>query len=247
MNDPLRIPAVLTRRNVSYLPQPSSVDLVLTDVPPPVQLTPTSFMIGITDDDGVVLADHSERGLEITGGHVEPGETPAQAAVREGTEESGAQYGCVWPIGFLRCISEGSVPEDHPYPHPIGYQALHAASVISLELRDDYLECRRPRVLHPAEFDTLEPQFAQQLKLMYQAAMTALGRDRTLQQLAADARPFDDDEWGSQRQVDAENRFFDECRRRRPATFDETGDFSDWCLKATTEERIDEALRLMAA
>ena len=247
MDDALNIPSVLTRHDVSYLPTPNHVDLVLTDIIPPLKLTPTAFMIGITDDDRVVLADHSERGLEITGGHVEPGETPEWAARREGGEESGAEYGSIWPIGYLRCVSQGTVPDDHPYPHPVGYQMLYAGPVTSLKLRDDYLECRRPAVVHPNEFDSLEPDLRIQLIPMYEAAMKALGRDRTLEQLAEDARPVDDDDWGTERQIDAENRFFDECRRRSPSKFDDAGDFGDWCLKATSEERIDEALRILAA
>lgn len=247
MQDPLTIPAALTRRDVSYLPLPNRVDLVLTDVQPPLHLTPTAFMIGITDDGGVVLADHAERGEEITGGHVEPGETPVQAALREGNEESGATYGCAWPIGYLRCVSQGTVPDDHPYPHPVGYQALFAAPVASMETREDYLECRPPRVVHPSGFALLKPSLSEQIDLMYRAALKALGRDRTLAELAAEARAVNEDDWGTERQIDAENRFFDECRRLRPSTFGDSGDFADWCLKATTDERIDEAMRLIAA
>jgi len=247
MHDPMTAPAALVRRDVSYLPLPNRVDLVLTAIEPPRELTPTAFMIGITDDGSLVLADHAERGPEIAGGHIEPGETPEQAARREGNEESGASYGSVRPIGYLRCVSCGSVPADHPYPHPVGYQALYAGSVVSMDARDDYLECRPPRIVHPADFGTLDPSLAVQLVPMYDAAIRALGRDRTLEQLAADARPIDETDWGSERQIDAENLFFDECRRHRPTTFDDAGDFADWCLKATTDERIDEAMRLLAA
>ena len=250
MDDPMTIPAVLVQENVAYLPLPNRVELVLTDVSPPAELTPTSFMIGITDDGGIVLADHAERGLEITGGHIDPGETVVQGAIREGAEESGAEYGTVWPIGYLRCISGGTVPDDYPYPHPIGYQALHAAAVVAMTARDDYLECRRPRIVHPDEFAALardKQHLARQLELLHAAALKALGRDRTIDDLASQALPTGEDDCGSERQIDAENRFFDECRRRRPAIFGDRGDFADWCLKATTNERIDEAMRLLAA
>lgn len=247
MNDPATMPAVHTQTDVGYLPLPNRVDLVLTDVPPPIELTPTSFVIGITDDGGVVLADHGERGLEITGGHIDPGENPSMAARREGAEESGAEYGMLWPIGFLRCVSGGSVPEDHPYPHPVGYQAIHAGGVISLSPRDDYLECRPPVVMRPDQFATLRPSLAGKMPLLYAAALAALGRNRSIDDLARDALPLNDDDWSSSRQIDAENRFFDECRRLRPDTFSDEGDFSVWALKATSEERIEEALRLLRA
>jgi hypothetical protein len=59
--------------------------------------------------------------------------------------------------------------------------------------------------------------------------------------LAQAARCLGDDDWGSERQQNAENDFFD-------AFHDAVGDthaFDAWCLKATTEEMIDEALRLL--
>jgi hypothetical protein len=67
-----------------------------------------------------------------------------------------------------------------------------------------------------------------------------------LEQLAAAARPIDDDDYGSVRQTNAENDFFatlDQhlAGRLTPA---ETDNFDAFCLKATAVERIDEGLRL---
>ena len=61
-----------------------------------------------------------------------------------------------------------------------------------------------------------------------------------LQTLAVQARPQSDADWGSERQMDAENAFFDAFH----AAMGDTPEFDDWCLKATTNEMIDEALRL---
>jgi len=63
-----------------------------------------------------------------------------------------------------------------------------------------------------------------------------------LAELANDAKPLNDNEWGSERQIDAQNRFFDYIEKLIPA-----GKFSeleDYCNKATTDEMIAEGLRI---
>lgn len=66
-----------------------------------------------------------------------------------------------------------------------------------------------------------------------------------LDALAKGARPLDDEDWGSDRQIESENAFFDACEGAFPELFDEGSAFADFALKATSEERIDEALRLV--
>lgn len=61
-----------------------------------------------------------------------------------------------------------------------------------------------------------------------------------LEQMAAIARPIDDDEWASQRQIDAENAFFEAAGPLGEA-------FEAWALHATTDEMLDEALRILKA
>lgn len=59
------------------------------------------------------------------------------------------------------------------------------------------------------------------------------------ERMAADARAVDEDDWGSDRQIEAENGFFAAVAVWMSA------DFDDWCLKATSEEMLDEALRVL--
>ncbi|WP_114946489.1 hypothetical protein [Microvirga calopogonii] len=66
----------------------------------------------------------------------------------------------------------------------------------------------------------------------------------TLLMLAEDAKCKTDEDWGSDRQVDAENRFFKAAMQRFPDHFTDTND--DWqeaIHKATSDEIIDEAMR----
>lgn len=61
--------------------------------------------------------------------------------------------------------------------------------------------------------------------------------------LASAARPINDDDWGSDRQINAENAWFDAvCLDLDSARIVE---LEDYALKATTTERIDKARELL--
>lgn len=67
--------------------------------------------------------------------------------------------------------------------------------------------------------------------------------DERLVAMAGAARALGDDDWGSARQVAAQNAFFLEVERlMHPVAWDE---FEMWALKATVDEKVDEALRLL--
>lgn len=63
--------------------------------------------------------------------------------------------------------------------------------------------------------------------------------------LAEAARPVDDKDWGSDRQNDAQNAFFAAVEKILNA--DERETLDDFCMKATTEEMIDEAITMVSA
>lgn len=67
----------------------------------------------------------------------------------------------------------------------------------------------------------------------------------TISMLAQDARPLDEDDWGSESQIDAQNLFFEQCALVAPDELSENSDFFDDNLKATTDELIDEAMRIL--
>ncbi len=65
-----------------------------------------------------------------------------------------------------------------------------------------------------------------------------------LNTLADAARPVDDDDWGSERQIQAQNAFFVRVEELLPR--DQMADLEAYCLKATTDEMVDEAMRVVA-
>ncbi len=58
------------------------------------------------------------------------------------------------------------------------------------------------------------------------------------------ARPVDQDDWGSERQVAAQNAFFNRVEAILPA--DRFEELDAYCMKANTDEMVDEALRMVA-
>lgn len=69
----------------------------------------------------------------------------------------------------------------------------------------------------------------------------------TISMLAQDARSLNEDDWGSESQIDAQNLFFDQCAVVAPEDLSESSDFFDDNLKATSDELIDEAMKILMA
>jgi hypothetical protein len=68
-----------------------------------------------------------------------------------------------------------------------------------------------------------------------------------IHELAAAARPINDADYGTERQITAENDFFDalDLELTGKITNQEADAFAGFCAKATTDERIAEGLRLV--
>ena len=81
-----------------------------------------------------VLCQHKQRNTwEVPGGHIEPGETPAQAAHRELFEESGAEEYQLYPIGVYGVSKDGQ--ED--------FGALFFADISTFSTLPEQFEMRR--------------------------------------------------------------------------------------------------------
>ena len=130
--------------NVGFLPKPNTVEVVFDDELAPQELTKTAFMIALFEDGSIMLANNIRRGTEAPGGHVEDGETLLEGAIRETMEEIGCEVMDIVPLGYLRMTSEGTVPDDYKYPHPLGYQQFFAGRITKVhEYTPDY-ECNDP-------------------------------------------------------------------------------------------------------
>ncbi|HEX4813434.1 MAG TPA: NUDIX hydrolase [Nonomuraea sp.] len=82
---------LIATHTVAWIPVAHRLDVLLSDVLPPVGQVTSAFAF-VSDGLGRTLmtcVDREGRGWDIPGGHVEPGEHPAAAAVRELHEETG--------------------------------------------------------------------------------------------------------------------------------------------------------------
>lgn len=83
----------------------------------PIHVTGSAI---VTGPRGVVLLRHRRLGLWLQpGGHIEPGETPWEAALREATEETGLT------LGFPASGDDGVPPLVHVDVHPGGRGHIH--------------------------------------------------------------------------------------------------------------------------
>lgn len=57
------------------------------------------FLIALQGED--ILSVRNERGWDVPGGHVEPGETPLSALIREVLEEASATFRTAMPFSFV--------------------------------------------------------------------------------------------------------------------------------------------------
>ncbi len=162
---------VHTSSDVHYLPKPNTVEVTLSTELAPAHLTATAFLIPICDDGSILLAVNRRRGIETPGGHIDPGETAIQAAIREAHEEAGCRVTDVQPIGYLKMSSGGWVPDDWAYPHPIGYQQFFAGRVTAIEPYCDNDECSEPVIIP----DLADPRITREsIRIFGKAALDVL-------------------------------------------------------------------------
>jgi len=142
---------VHSTRNAGFLPQPNTIDVVASDILAPLALTTTAFMIPLMPNGDIVMAHNRRRGLEFPGGHIEPGESPTAAAVRETFEETGYRVSNIRAIGYQMMTSLGIAPPGYKYPHPLSFQQFFVGRVMDFDPYVENDECLNPQIISPYE------------------------------------------------------------------------------------------------
>ncbi len=122
---------VETRRDISWLPQPGEGRLFVADELPPRELCKTAFGF-VFDGERVLLTRLRDRDWDIPGGHIDTGESPEQAAVREVWEETSVRVEIIDPIGFHEVEIFAPNPADFGWSHPISVQVYFRCRLIEM-------------------------------------------------------------------------------------------------------------------
>jgi 8-oxo-dGTP diphosphatase len=121
---------VQTRRDISLLPQ-TEARMYIADELPPRERCGTAF--GLTyEGDQLLLTRLRDRGWDITGGVIDPGETPEQAAIREVWEEASAKVEIIELIGYEELEALFPKPAEYRWPYPISIQVFFRCRLIEL-------------------------------------------------------------------------------------------------------------------
>lgn len=108
---------------------------------PSIELCTAAFCI-VTHKGKLVLVEHSSRGHEFTGGHVDPNETITETVIREIREESRAVIDSPQFFGYKRVSPAQPIAHrDDPnkfYPFPHSYVPYYFAEASEILEDDDF-------------------------------------------------------------------------------------------------------------
>lgn len=122
---------ISSEQNASWLPYPNRTQWILSDKIPEGASVTGAYVLA-SHDGKFLMGRHRQRGWDIPGGHVEPGERPDISAAREALEETGSKIVNLRLIAYQKIELLGPKPENYSYPYPESYQALYVGEVAEL-------------------------------------------------------------------------------------------------------------------
>lgn len=154
--------------NISWLPLPNEIALILDDQLPPLAAITSALALAF-DGERILMTNLRQRGWDIPGGHLDPGEPPEAAMRREVMEEAGALLMEVQLLGYQRIRLLGDIPAGYRYPHPDSYQVLYLARVAGLVEFAGNHEASQRALFAPTAAQELN--WVQENHLMYNCAL----------------------------------------------------------------------------
>ncbi len=157
-------------QNLSWLPQPNEGRIVLSSQLPPGEMIATALVLAF-DRERLLQTHLAARGWDIVGGHIEPGESPEEAARREAYEEAGARLKELHVLGYQRLRLLGPRPASYGYSYPDSYQVFYWAQIEALDEFIPTEEARARALFAPDE--ARELPFVRTLRELYLVALQA--------------------------------------------------------------------------
>ena len=158
------------KHNLSWLPRPNEVRTVLSSQLPPAERIATALVLAF-DRDRLLQTHLAARGWDIVGGHIEPGESPEEAARREAYEEAGARLRELHVLGYQRLRLFGPRPDSYRYAYPDSYQVFYWAHIEALDKFIPTEEARERALFAPG--DAGELPFVRTLSELYLVTLQA--------------------------------------------------------------------------
>lgn len=123
---------VIASGQAPWIPVAHRMELLRGRTGPAERELVTAAFVLVLDAADALLLTHVNlpgRGWDIPGGHIDPGENPAEAATREVAEETGLALTPeeVELAGWQRFTLLAAPPDWYPYPFPLSYTLMFAA------------------------------------------------------------------------------------------------------------------------
>ncbi len=156
-----------TGYNIHWLPQPNEISLILDENLPPRHLITSAVALAFHEGTFLMTNLH-QRGWDIPGGHIDPGETPEETMRREVMEEAAVELGPMRLFGYQRIRLLGEVPAGYRYPAPASYQVFYIGQVTTILPFAPTTEASDRAFFTPVAAQS--QRWVQENRLMYEAA-----------------------------------------------------------------------------
>ena len=165
------MPSLISKQNLDFMPKPNRYQLVLDDMLPSQELITAVFGL-IFDEELFLMTQLNKRGWDIPGGHIEAGELPIDAVIREIFEETATRVKNLQIFAYERFELQGAIPESYKYPCPISYQLFYLGQVMMMEDFSPTNEAHARKLFTPEEVG--RTAWGRRGMILYEAALTAI-------------------------------------------------------------------------
>jgi 8-oxo-dGTP diphosphatase len=164
-----------TDQDVSWAPKPNSVELVAGGAEPPARLCTSAYAFAFDAAGRLLMAD-LDRGVDIPGGHLDPGESAIDGMRREVKEETGVTLGAAKLFAVQKVTVAGPKPENYPYPYPESYQLFYFSTELTVGRFATDEDSKGPRFVAPEEAGGIP--WLQRNRAVYELALALFNAEK---------------------------------------------------------------------
>lgn len=122
---------ISTEKNLPWIEAESTLEMFISDEMPPAHECSSVYAF-VFKESALLQTDLREgerpiRQLDIPGGHIDPGETPEEAVIRETLEETGVRIEQPRLIAYAKVTIDSGKPENYRYAYPVSYILFYKA------------------------------------------------------------------------------------------------------------------------